>query len=462
MWMGTADIQVDGNGIVGFSMARRPEQGVHSSEHALSQKNLAELARLLEQTQWLTKPGAEPQAPGTDATYVDLVLRRDGKEAKARFHTQAVEPYRSLGYYLLRLQRQERVLAQLVSASAEDRSNGSQELLQDLDKAEAGRPNPWDLVLDFGRFVPDLGKVLADPAGRPARELLAAVRLMGHLKVESQQANLAALARGQIKDPPERFLDVRLAAIEALSRFRDDRAFQVLVELQKDAGVRGAIAEAIFRIDPVKAIPHLKELTRDQRPAAWCLIRAGEPAVPAILDVLNRQGDSKDSGAYYVIREYFEHEKELPGKIDPNVLDAIEECVEFRGSEIGQYGLEVLSRAGRKLKPSDARQAVSRYLGKLAADDTAAAIRLIGQNPMLMTQCPDEFYRLAIEARLEIRSVHAGKSAAWAVLEDRQRRDDDRQYLAYMNGSGGVAWTLAYVMRDTPQKVLARAQYHQK
>lgn len=80
MWWEKARFAVKGDGAVEFSMSKAPNNDArYTAKFRLSPKHLDQLAQLLKETNWLTKPGANEQPGYTDATRIDMKLVRGGK-----------------------------------------------------------------------------------------------------------------------------------------------------------------------------------------------------------------------------------------------------------------------------------------------------------------------------------------------------------------------------------------------
>ena len=110
----------------------------------------------------------------------------------------------------------------------------------------------------------------------------------------------------------------RNAAVLALGRLGAGRSLSVLESLQADDDpfVRAAVAEALLTAPPPAAIPILQEMAAESRPAAWALIRLGDKAESAIIEILT-EPTFRSAGPAHLIREYYEHWKELPAPPTP-------------------------------------------------------------------------------------------------------------------------------------------------
>ena len=190
--------------------------------------------------------------------------------------------------------------------------------------------------------------------------------------------------------------------------------------------------------------------TTVRRSAAWALIRLGPAATGTIVGILERKRDRRDRSAAYVIREYYEHWKEIPQPVGRKVIDAIYERVAFdRGDD---YALKVLKLAGRPFKVLPPRQALQAFLATLASDDAKAIAKAMSFH--FRSNDPGEFFRRAKAGKLKLTAMHAERNTAWAALVD---RDDNRRcYLIWMNLMSGRVWEVAAAMPQTPAKLDAR------
>jgi hypothetical protein len=130
------------------------------------------------------------------------------------------------------------------------------------------------------------------------------------------------------------------------------KELSVLESLQADDDpfVRGAVADALLTAPPA-AIPILHEMAADSRPAAWALIRLGDKAESAIVEILT-EPTFRSSGPGHVIREYYEHWKELPAPPSAAIVKAIRYRVQADAKDgpFDKYGLDVLKLAGAPLE----------------------------------------------------------------------------------------------------------------
>jgi hypothetical protein len=377
-----------------------------------------------------------------DATYVNVGLTRHGQERTVRFDLQSPAPYRSLGLFIWRLRRQEQMQAELTDTSTRERVTGCTHLIQALDQSRNSKATAWDLPLDFHRFVPAMGDILASPDHRDGEELAAAARLMAALKIESQRANLENLALHSFRDrePAVRLDNARVAAVLALRDLGSSSSVATLAALAQDQSsfVRSAVAEALQTVSPDQAIPILTNMTANTRPAAWTLIRLGPPAVPALIGILKlNEHEHKESGPYGVIREYYEHWDEIPKPVDPQVVRAVRRRVEL--GLAADYALKLLEKAGQPFKPVDARRTLEQFLSRVAVGDERE-LEKVGL-VHFKGNAPGEFLEQAKAGRLKVDCCYVERSSAWAVVADTQ--DAKRKYFVWMNEETRRLWEIA-------------------
>jgi hypothetical protein len=125
------------------------------------------------------------------------------------------------------------------------------------------------------------------------------------------------------------------------------------LQADDDPFVRDAVAEALLTAPPRAAIPILQEMAAENRAAAWALIRLGDKAESAIIEIL-AESTFRSSAPGHVIREYYEHWKALPAPVSAAIVKAIRYRVQAdaKVEPRDQYGLEVLKLADDSFKES--------------------------------------------------------------------------------------------------------------
>lgn len=349
-------VVVKGGGEVEFSLRERPGgKAIYTSAFRLGDAHRRELERLLAATEWLAKPLNDLRKI-EDAVELDVALSRGGQTRRLHCYGDPPEPYGPLAVFLLRIHHQEHLLYRLTQGTPDDRLFASREVAQELRSIEGdplltpkefaarhGRPGPPRplSVLDFERLAAAFADVVAHPEGRRTDEIVAAVQLLGYLRVEAQRDSIAAMAR--YADP-----EVRLAVIRAMLRFGGPQERDVVAALSKDhdRGVRDGVTEALFRLEGPKAIPLLTEMLPQTPRAAYVLVRMGKEAVPAMAEILEPQPDMASSmSAVHLIRAHLDHQDELPGPVDPRLVKAVEKNLGFYGTPWCAYAVQFLRLA---------------------------------------------------------------------------------------------------------------------
>lgn len=319
--------------------------------YQLKPEHIRQLEELLKGADWLTM--AAGRAMVTDATTYTLTLDREGRKTKIAAEDVQQGPYKELIRFVRRFERQETLLNQ---ATIPNQQNAAAHELRSELGALAGKPlaMPYAPVLDYHRLVPVSTEWLAKPEGRSYDALAAAAELVAFLKIESQRSYLEAIARGRLPDHPADRIpqEGRVAAVLALGRLGAGRSLSVLESLQaNDPFVGAVVAEALLSAPSSAAIPILQEMAAESRPAAWALIRLGDKAEPAIIEIL-KEPTFRSSGPENLIREYYEHWKDLPAPPNAAIVKAIRHRVmtDAKDRPRDQYGLEVLKRSGEPLE----------------------------------------------------------------------------------------------------------------
>jgi hypothetical protein len=356
-WPGRRTITIQGGGKYAFDMKD------YRAAYQLKPEHVRQLSELLKATDWLTM--AAGRAMATDVTTYTLTLDRDGRKTKVAAEDIQQGPYKELIRFVRRIERQETLLHQATNPSSRlglrpdplgDQQNVAAHELRSELGASASKPlvMPYAPVLDYHRLVPVFTQWLAKPRGRSYDAVATAAELVAFLKIESQRSNLEAAARGRLPDHPADKIprQGRVAAVLALGRLGAGRSLSVLESLQADGDpfVRGAVADALLTAPPA-AIPILQEMAAESRPAAWALIRLGDKAESAIVEILT-EPTFRSSGPGHVIREYYEHWKELPAPPSAAIVKAIRYRVQADAKDgpFDKYGLDVLKLAGAPLE----------------------------------------------------------------------------------------------------------------
>jgi hypothetical protein len=161
--------------------------------HTLPPERLQLLTELLKATDWLGKEPAKgpPQLHSTDYT---LNLKRDGKPSTAVCRGEQA-PYTELTTFFAHLSTQEYLLYRLETVPDRDSSAGARHTLDSYLRAELGEPfaSKPTFALDYTRFTTWATGLVRKPDGKSADDLSTAVRLVAHLRLESERKQLTKL-----------------------------------------------------------------------------------------------------------------------------------------------------------------------------------------------------------------------------------------------------------------------------
>jgi hypothetical protein len=241
----------------------------------------------------------------------------------------------------------------------------------------------------------------------------------------------AGAPAGQCAGPPQGNSDARLASAE------------------KDDGRRGPPSAP-----PAEAIPILKEMTADTRGAAWALIRLGDKAESTIIEILE-EPTFRSSGPDHLIREYYEHWKELPAPPGAAVVTAIHDRVQAEAGRGGpdRYGLEVLKLAGDPLVVRNAWQDLEAALSLMATKGQENRKKLLlGTRFRRSDEAPEAFLKDAEAGALRIRRIMAERTSALAHVVNQK---GEANYVLWLNRTG-VVWDISVVWTVPADKVRDR------
>jgi len=349
-------VVVKGNGDVEFSLRERPAGNVaYRAAFRLGDEPRREFERLLAATEWLAKPLKDPRQI-IDAVELDVALSRGGQTQRLHCYGDPPAPYGPLAVFLLRVHRQEHLLYQLTKGSPDDQLHASREVAQELRAVEGAplltraesrvrRGDPGarprrDAILDFYRFVEPFVEMLARPENRRHDEIVAAVKLLGYLRVEAQRASIAALAQHPNAE-------VRRAVVQAMLHLGGQQAQEAITSLaeDQDRSVRDGVTEALFKLQGAKAIPTLKAMLPKTPRAGFVLLRLGKEAVPTCVEIIEQATDRTSAAAVNLIRAYLDHSDELPDPPDPRLAKAVEKNLHSFGTPWCAYAVQFLRLA---------------------------------------------------------------------------------------------------------------------
>lgn len=292
-------IEISSDGTCLYRIEERPKRGEQERWpearllHKMDKKRLRRLQELLEETKWLTAPGGEGPALHTDADKWTITIVRDGQSRTITCRGRRPEPYRSLMWFFRGLARQENLLYRL--GWVPDLSV-RREACREIQAAMAALRGDWGRIyplfdLDYGRYEEDFAQVIEEPFGRADWEIRAAIELLAHLRAKPYADNIAHVLR------------------------------------DRDMHVRTAAARAIADLEHHEAIRVLADIVGSTDEAGWSLIRLGEPAVPTIVEIIERGVRPDDVRSMKLVRVYLDHWRELPGPLDERITTAVRKAI---------------------------------------------------------------------------------------------------------------------------------------
>jgi hypothetical protein len=454
MWIGQHSLVIQGDGNYTFDLnERRKDFKDHHAAYRLKSEHLRRVEELLKATNWLT------MSPGnmmvTDVTTYKLTLGREGhKTTIVCEHAQEIA-YKELIRVIDQIDRQEKLLYE--ATMPDRRSFIAHEVKAEID-ALAGKPDnmPYAPIMDYHRLVPVFSEWLAKPQGLSYEIIGAAAELMAFLKIESQRSNLEAIALGHAPNDPEYKVrnEASIAAVKALGRLGGAPSLGVLKSLQahEDPFVRDAVAEALVSVPPTQAMPILKKMTTDSRCAAWALIQLGDKAESAIIDILlGEEANLRNPGFINIIREYYEHWKELPAPPSAAIVQAIHDRVQVQGG-LDQYGRDVLKYAGDPFVERNARQDLQATFSLMATKGQEMRKKLLLRRIFGSNDVPEGFIKNAEGGNLLIRRIVADRTSAFAHVAD---KNGETNYVIGL-GRDGFVWIIGYGWAVSPEIVQTR------
>ncbi len=448
MWIGQHILAIQADGKYTFDLKeRRKGQKDYRAVYRLGPDHLQRLGELLAETGWLTAPAGHKMA--TDVTTYKMTLDRKGHKTTAASTDVQEDAYKELIRYIRRIDRQETLLYQALIP--DQRAFVAHQLHDELGALAAKRKAmSYAPILDYRRFVPVCSEWLAKPQGLSSDTITTAAELMAYLKVESQRSNLEAIARGHAPDDPQCQVrsEASRAAVTALGQLGSGPSLKVLESLaaHKDYFVRAAVAEALLGVAPTEAIPILKRMTTDTRAAAWALIRLGDKAEPAIVEMLLEGPMFPATDSMNLIREYYEHWKELPAPPSPAIVSAIQDRARAMGGP-DEYGREVLKLAGSPFVAGTPWQDLQAKLSLMAAKGQESRKKLLLRKQFGNNEVPDGFLKNAQAGNLKIRRVVADRTDALAYVADQK---GEINYIVWL-GRDGLAWDITCGWKVTPE-----------
>jgi hypothetical protein len=329
-------LRIESDGHCWYTVARREARGgtpVRSGAvigHMLSPARFQRLARLWEGTGWLTVKGPEGLQPAMDAEVFTLTRKREGEELSVVCHLGWPEPYSSLLKELRGLATQERRVYLHDYVSGRAGTEAWQEIARELAALRGECYSKSPVPIEYERYLPIASRIIRNFQGENDDELIPAVRLAGHFRLESE--------------------------LPFLHRMAYDRSSHLVMEL----------AWALGRIHDRESLPVLVGMASRGGGFGFDLIKWGDDAVPHIVSLIGLSTDDRLDGqgnaiGEFMIRAYLDHWNELDQPIDARVVAAVRKALESKKPENGlirtEYHREFLKRMAMVKAGGDTRGA---------------------------------------------------------------------------------------------------------
>src|SRR5262249_22653601 len=263
--------------------------------HEMGLERLRRLEGLLKKTDWLAAP--HQKRPVLHPTKYSLTLKRAGQTRTVDIEGDLAEPYAALVSFFRDIAEQEHLVYRLQLGSAKGSYQACAQIEHYVLAVQGGRYAKPPAELDLARYVPACQLFVRDAYRHSREEVAPGVRLLGHLRVESDREYIAALAN------------------------------------DRDMNVRIAVAEALGALGGNESVPVLRRMIHSTSEAAWELIKLGPLAIPTIVEVIGSGTDPfnerKPGFLDYekVIRAYIDHWDAAPKPLDPRVLEAVKKSM---------------------------------------------------------------------------------------------------------------------------------------
>ncbi|MBN2684009.1 MAG: HEAT repeat domain-containing protein [Pontiellaceae bacterium] len=463
----TITIQSDGTYTFEMQMLRAvpgedrlvPNEDPYVAEYRLSPGDMTELERLIQATDGLKME--EPiRPPVRDATEyaMTLTLASGQTQRVVSYHQVNPDAYNDLVLFIARIERQEELLYGVLYD--ENPYHIADSLMNELD-AFMGAPNrlmPIAPALDYHRLVPAYSALL-EQVDTSAQVMIAGIKLIGFLKLESHRKTLESILLNASEDRQK----VRAEAAVAISRMGVARSMEVMkAAIEDQTAPIDAIAEALISAPSNQSLPILEKLAARSQGAAWALIRTPE-SQETILKLLYQSGGDNAGGkaAYNIIRMYYDHWNDSKFRPSPPVLSAIHdkvmEATEEGSSNLREYGRKVINLSGEPFVIRNAWQQLNDTLLLMASKDQERRKTLLLKEHFRDNEPAEGFMQDAANGELSVRQVYADAlySTGMAYMVGAQGKN---HYVVRLAMKSGIAWAMEDAQRVEPQEVQAKLE----
>lgn len=387
---------------------------------------LAELEKLLDDTQWLTAPGGQGAATHTDAGLMKLAVTRDGTLRTITLEGQRPVPYTALQKFFEDLLLQESIYHRLTILPDEQRQALGE--LHDAIESALGRPGRQtpQHEFTFERYHDLFAMALNDWHVKQTDELRTAIDLMVLLKRRDHAAEI--------------------------SRLRNDR----------DLNLRTTVAVALPALLGQESIPLLEEMIDSTEEARFRLVELGEPAVPAIAAFIERDETRSGSKSVGLIRAYIDHWKEVPQPIDPRVIAAVKANMQLESVRSRGFGYhrELLQLAGEpEPKPPTALETAQSWVTHLQSGNAAELGKIVSNvaKPADWLKLRESF---SPKAQLALDKIYVDKTSGLLVTKPFQDKvGQEIRLFVFMNLLRGTDWRVGPALAQPAQRELYRERF---
>ncbi|HUU60378.1 MAG TPA: hypothetical protein VMZ50_12595, partial [Phycisphaerae bacterium] len=361
--------------------------------------------------------------------------------------------YQDLTGLFYRIWRQEWLMCRLVSEDASSRRDACGEIMAQvrvarMQKVRAARStapaSTHHHALDHRRFLPHFEKVLVAPQDRAEAEIIAGAMLAGHLRAESQRAQLEALTRyvppkaGEGERPIDRGA-IRRAAVEALAELGGEESWKAVAALADDPDYELDVSRELVKLGGAKALPALRTILLNKRGdlAARQMIRLGDDAAPFVVSVLAKSTDFNSGAGYFLVRAYYDYWMAIPKPLDPRIAAAVRDYVarsQGGGSDYAAKLLKVITAAKR---PSDAREAFEWFVEALVTGAEEADKRIRPSMQPRHREPLERLRKMGTKDRPTVLKVYASRDYAWAIVTAKTEH-----FLLTMETRRGDSWRI--------------------
>lgn len=210
-----------------------------------------------------------------------------------------------------------------------------------------------------------------------------------------------------------------------------------------------------------KAIPWLVDMIKSTAEARIALIRLGEPTVPVIAEIIEKDESRDPSPSVAMIRAYIDHWKELPQPIDIRITDAVlaNMQIEVRRNDL-TYQREFLNLAGvAEPKPATLHETVALFFKHLKSGDEKALGKL-KSNTGSVQEWLTVRETLDPAAELKIDTLLIDKTLAFLQTESlKAKSGNEINIVVFVNLIRGTDWRIGPALGRPAGETIYKDQF---